>query len=96
MNRAHHTPERRSSGDKVFTPPWAARNIVSGYGTVREMCGWGGMVEIRWYGTGSKLGFPMGNAIAAFHWRRGHNGDTRQSFFEDASTVTRVQPRGFA
>lgn len=68
----------------VFLVP--ARNIVSGYGTVREMSGWGGMAEIRWYGTGSKLGFPMGNAIAAFHWRRGHNGDTRMSFYEDDTT----------
>lgn len=72
----------------VFLVP--ARNIVSGYGTVREMCGWGGLVEIRWYGTGSKLGFPMGNAIAAFHWRRGHNGDMRHTFYEDDVAPTLI------
>ena len=71
----------RLADNVVFLVP--ARNIVSGYGTVREMCGWGGLAEIRWYGTGSRLGFPMGNAIAAFHWRRGNNSDTRQTFYED-------------
>jgi hypothetical protein len=68
----------------VFLVP--ARNIFSGYGTVCEMRGWGGMKEIRWYGTGSKLGFPMGNAIAAFHWKRHHDGPTAQSFYEDCGT----------
>lgn len=71
------------SDNVVFLVP--VRNVTSGYGTVREMAGWGGMAEIRWYGTGGKLGFPMGNAIAAIHWRRGHNADTRQSFYEDDS-----------
>lgn len=65
----------------VFLVP--ARNVFSGYGTVREMHGWGGMAELRWYGTGAKLGFPMGNAIAAIHWKRDHKGDTRQTFYED-------------
>ena len=71
----------RLAENVVFLVP--ARNIFSGYGTVREMIPWGGLVEIRWYGTGGKLGFPMGNAIAAFHWQRGHDGATRMSFHED-------------
>lgn len=61
------------------------RNIVSGYGTVREAKQYGGMREIRWYGTGSRLGFPMGNAIAAVYWQRGYVGPTRQTFYEDES-----------
>lgn len=64
-----------------------ARNVTSGYGTVRLAHGYGGMKEIRWYGTGTRLGFPMGNAIAAFHWRRGFTGETRQSFFEDENAL---------
>lgn len=71
--------------DIVFLVP--ARNIVSGYGFVRDIHLWGGTVAIRWYGTGNSLGFPMGNAIAAFHWRRDYAGPTQQSFYqmEDAS-----------
>ena len=68
----------------VFLLP--ARNIFSGYGTVRECAGWGGMFAIRWYGTGSRLNFPMGNAIAAIHWKRGCSGVIRETFFEDETT----------
>lgn len=66
----------------VFLLP--ARNIFSGYGTVRECARWGGIAEIRWYGTGSVLDFPMGNAISAIHWKRGHfDGIIRETYFED-------------
>ena len=64
-----------------------ARNIFSGYGTVRETKDFGAMRAIRWYGTGGKLGFPMGNAIAAIHWQRGYVGPTEQSFYEDAPCI---------
>lgn len=78
----------------VFLLP--ARNIFSGYGTVRECAGWGGMAEIRWYGTGARLDFPMGNAIAAIHWKRGHfDGIIRETYFEDeASALTRAKGSG--
>jgi hypothetical protein len=69
------------SDNVVFLLP--ARNIFSGYGTVRECAGWGGMAAIRWYGTGSRLAFPMGNAIAAIHWKRGHQGIIQETFYED-------------
>lgn len=69
------------AGHVVLLVP--ARNVFSGYGTVRSAIGYGAMRDIRWYGTGSKLGFPMGNAIAAIHWQRGYRGDTKQSFYED-------------
>lgn len=52
------------------------RNVFSGYGFLREIAEFGGIVEIRTYGTGAKLGFPMGNAIGAFHIRKGHVGPT--------------------
>jgi hypothetical protein len=65
----------------VFLVP--AKNMFSGYGTVREPAGWGGMVAIRWYGTGSRLNFPMGNAIAAIHWQRGQQGTITETFYED-------------
>ena len=52
------------------------RNFFSGYGFVREALDYGGIVHIRLYGTGGRLGFPMGNAVGAIHWRRGYTGQT--------------------
>jgi len=38
---------------------------------------WGEIKHMRFYGTGNKLGFPVGFAIAAFHFERGNkNGCT--------------------
>jgi hypothetical protein len=58
------------------------RNVFSGFGFIREIYDYGGIVEIRNYGGGARLGFPMGNAIGAMHCRRGYRGDTRVSFAE--------------
>jgi hypothetical protein len=58
------------------------RNVFSGYGFVKEIAEFGGIKEIRMYGTGGKLGFPMGNAVGAFHIVRGYEGQTSISFFE--------------
>lgn len=52
----------------VFLVP--LRNVFSGYGFVKELQRVGGLQEIRLYGTGSRLGFPMGNCIGAIHWSR--------------------------
>ena len=35
---------------------------------------WGGVVEIRHYGTGTDAGFPFGHALAAVHYRKGFTG----------------------
>lgn len=52
------------------------RNVFSGYGTIREVRDFGGIPEIRLYGTGGRCGFPMGNAIGAVHFQRGYTGPT--------------------
>jgi hypothetical protein len=52
------------------------RNVFSGYGFIREIHEFGGIREIRTYGTGGKLGFPMGNAVGAFHIQRDFAGPT--------------------
>lgn len=52
------------------------RNVFSGAGFVREIMAFGGMPNIRLYGTGSSLGFPMGNAVGAIHVREGYRGPT--------------------
>lgn len=56
------------------------RNVFSGFGFVREIYDFGGIVEIRHYGTGGSVGFPMGNAIGAFHIQRGYGGTQRTTF----------------
>lgn len=60
--------------DVCFLVP--LRNVFSAYGFVREILDYGGIPNIRVYGTGSRLGFPMGNAIGAIHCRRGYQGAT--------------------
>jgi hypothetical protein len=41
--------------------------------------GW--IKHIRFYGTGNRLGFPSGNAVAAVHFVRGYQGDTSWSWY---------------
>ncbi len=65
----------------VFLVP--VRNLFSGYAKIRECSGWGGLSAIRWYGPGSRLGFPMGNPIAALQWSRGKKGIVRETFYDD-------------
>lgn len=56
------------------------RNIFSGFGFVKEIHDFGGIVEIRLYGTGGSIGFPMGNAVGAFYIQRDYKGPTCFSF----------------
>jgi hypothetical protein len=63
------------------------RNVFSGYGFVREIYEFGGIREIRLYGTGGKLGFPMGNAVGAMHVQRGYVGAAIFSFYESIATT---------
>lgn len=58
------------------------RNVFSGYGFVREIHTFGGIREIRLYGTGGKLGFPMGNAVGAFHIEADYSGPTIFSYYD--------------
>jgi hypothetical protein len=69
-----------------------ARNVFSGYGTVREAAGFGRMKNLRWYGTGSRLGFPMGNAIATIHWQRGHSGACAETFVDELTLSPSLPP----
>lgn len=60
-------------------PGWKAFNA---YGLVRASNEYGGIKEIRWYGTGAKLNFPMGNGIGAVYWKKDYKGPMYQSFYE--------------
>lgn len=55
------------------------RNFFTSDGFMREVESYGGFAEIRCYGPGGKLGFPMGNLIGAIHCKRGHLGGMKWS-----------------
>ena len=61
------------------------RNVFSGFGFVKEIYQFGGIKEIRLYGTGGSIGFPMGNAVGAFHVQKAFTGDTKFSFAKSPS-----------
>jgi hypothetical protein len=63
------------------------RNVFSGFGFLREIHVFGGIREIRLYGTGGMLGFPMGNAIGSLHIQRGHRGPTVFSFYSNTDST---------
>ena len=62
-----------------LVPVW---KIWLGFSTVKAGQEYGGIKEIRWYGGGGKLGFPMGNPIGAIYWQRGYRGPMVQTFYE--------------
>jgi hypothetical protein len=58
------------------------RNLFSGYGFVREVYEFGGIAGMRVYGTGGRLGFPMGNAVGAVHVVRDYPGPADVTLFD--------------
>jgi hypothetical protein len=47
-----------------------------------ELFGWGGIVHIRRYGTGTQWGFTFGHALAAVHYKKDYDGDTSWSKYK--------------
>lgn len=60
------------------------RNVFSGNGFVREVFAFGGIAEIRVYGTGGSIGFPMGNCVGAMYFLRDYAGPTAWTFYPEA------------
>lgn len=67
------------------------RNLVSGFGFIQEVYAFGGIRHIRFYGTGNRLGFPMGNAICAIQISRGYPGAITVSFYGDEGATEGVR-----
>ena len=63
------------------------RNVLGAYGFLKEIHEYGGIPELRVYGTGNRLGFPMGNAVGAFHIQRGYRGSTVLSFYDHIALI---------
>jgi hypothetical protein len=57
------------------------KNVFSAFGMVAEIRAYGGIKHIRYYGTGSKVNFPMGNAVGAVHFSRNYDGPIGVSFY---------------
>ena len=55
--------------------------VFSAYGQLSEIREQGWIKHIRLYGTGARVGFPMGNAVGAIHFQKGHKGETTFSWY---------------
>jgi hypothetical protein len=66
------------------------RNVFSGYGFIREIHSFGGIQAVRVYGTGGRLGFPMGNAVGAFHIERGYVGPIDLTLYDDEPLMAQL------
>jgi len=56
------------------------RSVFLGPQFIESIYRWGGIVAMRHYGGGQRLGFPFGNAIAAFHFRKQYDGPIKVTF----------------
>jgi len=57
------------------------KNVFSAYGMLKEIKEYGGIAGIRLYGGGARVGFPMGNAVGAVHFKRGHIGPCEMTHY---------------
>jgi hypothetical protein len=48
-----------------------------------DLLKWGGVAEIRLYGTGTVAGFAFGNALGAVHYKAGYRGSTVWSRYQN-------------
>jgi len=69
------------SSDFVYLLP-CDKPFIS-YGLLTTMQRWGSLVHMRVYGTGSRLGFPIGFAIGALHFQRDYHGPMSISYYEE-------------
>lgn len=61
-----------------------AVKYFAAWGFIKETERYGGLRNLRWYAGGGRLGFPMGNPIAAFHWQKKYEGETTISFWDQS------------
>jgi hypothetical protein len=59
------------------------QRYFNAWGFIKMMRQYGELKEMRFYGGGGKLGFPMGNAVSAMYWAKGWRGKTLISYYEN-------------
>lgn len=60
------------------------RNFFSSDRFIREIESFGGIAEMRFYGGGARLKFPMGNPVGAVYCRRAYDGPMSWSRYQHA------------
>ena len=71
------------SSDICYLIP--ANKAFNSYSMIDRVMDWGGIKSIRVYGTGAKLKFPIGYAIAAVHYKRDYTGATMITMYKGAN-----------
>lgn len=66
--------------DIVYLLP--CNKAFNSYSMIKRVQTWGGIVEMRVYGGGNKLGFPIGYAAGAIHYRKGYADAMKITIFE--------------
>lgn len=61
--------------------------VFSSYEFLRDLHRWGGVAEIRLYGTGTVAGFAFGNALGAVHYKRDYKGKTTWTNYQESRGV---------
>jgi hypothetical protein len=62
--------------------------LFMAHGRITRIRAAGWIKHVRFYGTGSGMGFPSGAEFAAFHFMRGYVGDTSWSWFTPPPPLT--------
>lgn len=65
--------------DLIYLIP--VNKILSSISKMKHIYAFGGIKEIRYYGTGRSIGFPFGFPVGAMHLQRGYVGDIKISWF---------------
>ena len=80
------------SENAVYLVP--LKNLFTAHGFMADCWQYGWLKHVRVYGTGSKLGFPMGNAIGAMHFQRKFWSGTTWSWYATQQSVNPTETTG--
>jgi hypothetical protein len=61
--------------------------VFNSFSGMQELYEWGGPVEVLVYGTGRVIGFPLGFAVGAVHFRRGYRDGMRVQFRSQNASI---------
>lgn len=67
------------ANDIVYLIP--VNKILSSMPKMRKIYAYGGIAEIRYYGTGREAGFPFGFPVGAVHIKKNYNGPIQISWY---------------
>ncbi len=68
------------ANDIVYLIP--VNKVLSSLKKLRKIYAFGGIAEIRYYGTGRDAGFPFGFPVGAMHFKRGYDGPMHITWYK--------------